>query len=56
PTGGSCATGAWNSGAVYTGGDTVSYGGHTWKAKWWTQNETPGSTGEWGVWQDLGAC
>ncbi|MBO0513190.1 carbohydrate-binding protein, partial [Streptomyces beijiangensis] len=31
-------------------------GGHTWKAKWWTQNETPGTTGEWGAWQDLGAC
>ncbi|MEU5824673.1 MULTISPECIES: carbohydrate-binding protein [Streptomyces] len=56
PPTGSCAAAAWSSGAVYTGGNTVSYGGHTWKAKWWTQNETPGSTGEWGVWQDLGPC
>ncbi|MEU2023932.1 chitinase [Streptomyces sp. NPDC016469] len=55
PTGG-CTAAAWSAGAVYTGGNTVSYGGHTWKAKWWTQNETPGSTGEWGVWQDLGPC
>ncbi|WP_328885209.1 carbohydrate-binding protein [Streptomyces sp. NBC_00316] len=56
PPGGSCTAAAWSSGAVYTAGNTVSYGGHTWQAKWWTQNETPGTTGEWGVWQDLGAC
>ncbi|MFF3060847.1 carbohydrate-binding protein [Streptomyces sp. NPDC057909] len=56
PPGGNCTAAAWSSSAVYTAGNTVSYGGHTWKAKWWTQNETPGTTGEWGVWQDLGAC
>ncbi|MET9476015.1 carbohydrate-binding protein [Streptomyces sp. NBC_00562] len=56
PPSGSCTVAAWSSSAVYTAGNTVSYGGHTWKAKWWTQNETPGTTGEWGVWQDLGAC
>ncbi|MGQ4513393.1 glycosyl hydrolase family 18 protein [Streptomyces sp. DW26H14] len=54
--GGSCSAAAWQSSAVYVGGDSVSYGGHTWKAKWWTQGEQPGTTGEWGVWQDLGAC
>ncbi|MFG1806888.1 glycosyl hydrolase family 18 protein [Streptomyces sp. NPDC049040] len=51
-----CTAAAWSSTAVYVGGNTVSYGGHTWKAKWWTTGETPGTTGEWGVWQDLGAC
>ncbi|MEV0094954.1 chitinase [Streptomyces sp. NPDC050738] len=56
PPTGSCSAVAWSSSAVYTQGNTVSYGGHTWKAKWWTQNEAPGTTGEWGVWQDLGAC
>ncbi|MET8536804.1 chitinase [Streptomyces sp. NPDC056653] len=56
PPGGTCTAAAWSSSAVYTAGNTVSYGGRTWKAKWWTQNETPGTTGEWGVWQDLGAC
>ncbi|MGC5008380.1 chitinase [Streptomyces sp. DT203] len=56
PPSGSCTAAAWSSSAIYTAGNTVSYGGHTWKAKWWTQNETPGTTGEWGVWQDLGAC
>ncbi|WP_329130007.1 chitinase [Streptomyces sp. NBC_01476] len=55
-TGGGCTATAWQSSAIYVGGDTVSYGGHTWKAKWWTTGETPGTTGEWGVWQDLGAC
>jgi chitodextrinase len=51
-----CTGTAWKSSAIYVGGDTVSYGGHNWKAKWWTTGETPGTTGEWGVWQDLGAC
>ncbi|NUS10760.1 MAG: lysozyme [Streptomyces sp.] len=56
-TGGTtCTTASWSSTQVYTGGNTVSWKGHNWKAKWWTQGEEPGTTGEWGVWQDLGAC
>lgn len=56
-TGGTnCGTASWSSSQIYTGGNTVSWKGHTWKAKWWTQGEEPGTTGEWGVWQDLGAC
>lgn len=56
-TGGtSCTTGSWSSSQIYTGGNTVSWKSHNWKAKWWTQGEEPGTTGEWGVWQDLGAC
>lgn len=35
---------------------TVSHASHQWKSKWWTKGEEPGTTGEWGVWQDLGAC
>jgi chitinase len=53
PPPGSCSAPAWSSAAVYTGGALVSYGGHTWKAKWWTQGETPGSAD---VWADQGAC
>ncbi|ASO22648.1 chitinase [Actinoalloteichus hoggarensis] len=53
---GDCAAAAWNPATAYTGGAIVSYGGHEWRAKWWTQGETPGTTGEWGVWEDLGAC
>ncbi|MEV6309042.1 chitinase C-terminal domain-containing protein [Streptomyces sp. NPDC051840] len=54
--GGSCTAAAWSATAEYGGGSTVSHGSHTWKARWWTKGETPGTTGEWGVWQDLGAC
>ncbi|WP_407841821.1 glycoside hydrolase family 19 protein [Streptomyces sp. DSM 116496] len=50
-----CA-GAWAASAVYTGGTSASYGGHNWQAKWWTQGETPGTTGQWGVWSDQGVC
>ncbi|MGW6688286.1 glycoside hydrolase family 19 protein [Streptomyces sp. NPDC054961] len=50
-----CA-GAWASSAVYTNGMNASYSGHNWQAKWWTQGETPGTTGQWGVWADQGVC
>ncbi|WP_420717845.1 glycoside hydrolase family 19 protein [Streptomyces sp. H27-S2] len=50
-----CA-GAWASSAVYTNGASASHAGRNWKAKWWTQGETPGTTGQWGVWSDQGAC
>ncbi|MGA5700566.1 glycoside hydrolase family 19 protein [Peterkaempfera bronchialis] len=48
-----CAA-AWNAATAYTGGAAVSYGGHNWSAKWWTQNETPGGAS--GVWTDQGTC
>jgi chitinase len=53
PAGGACTAPAWSSTVAYTGGQTVSYNGHTWKAQWWTQAETPGSTQ---VWVDQGSC
>jgi predicted chitinase/chitodextrinase len=46
---------AYNSSAVYTGGQRASSSGRNWTAKWWTQGETP-STGGSGVWADNGAC
>jgi predicted chitinase len=48
-----CAA-AWNAATAYHGGAVVSYQGHNWGAKWWTQNETPGGAS--GVWQDRGPC
>ncbi|MQY16579.1 hypothetical protein SRB5_67800 [Streptomyces sp. RB5] len=51
-----CTAPAWDRTKVYVGGNQVSHKGHAWKAKWWTLGEEPGTTGEWGVWQDLGAC
>ncbi|MFE2167065.1 glycosyl hydrolase family 18 protein [Streptomyces sp. NPDC059447] len=56
PPAGCGSTPAYVAGTVYTGGQEVSYNGRKYKAQWWTQNETPGTTGEWGVWKDLGAC
>ncbi|GAA2373736.1 chitinase [Catellatospora methionotrophica] len=47
-----CVTG-WQSSAVYTSGMTASYNGHNWLARWWTQNQAPG-TNE--VWTDQGTC
>ncbi|MFD4035050.1 glycoside hydrolase family 19 protein [Streptomyces sp. NPDC058637] len=44
---------AWSSSAVYWGGGAASYNGHNWSAKWWTQNEAPGSAD---VWADQGSC
>ncbi|MBP2322903.1 chitinase [Kibdelosporangium banguiense] len=44
---------AWSATQVYTNGMTASHNGHNWSAKWWTQNETPGSAA---VWADQGAC
>ncbi|MFI2371521.1 chitinase C-terminal domain-containing protein [Streptomyces sp. NPDC018833] len=56
PSPGACTAPAWSSSAEYGGGTTVSHMAHTWKSRWWTKGEEPGTTGEWGVWQDLGAC
>lgn len=56
PPTGCGSTPAYVAGTVYTAGNEVSHKGRKYKAQWWTQNETPGTTGEWGVWKDLGAC
>jgi chitinase len=46
----------WNRTAVYVGGDRVSHNRVNYRAKWWTQGEEPGTTGQWGVWESLGSC
>ncbi|WP_051325292.1 glycosyl hydrolase family 18 protein [Glycomyces tenuis] len=51
-----CEGAPWQSSEVYTGGDLVSHDDHEYRAKWWTTGEEPGTTGEWGVWESLGAC
>ncbi|HEV2343772.1 MAG TPA: glycosyl hydrolase family 18 protein [Actinocrinis sp.] len=57
PTGGtgSCTAAAWVSTQAYNGGAVVSYNGHTWTAKWWTQGDIPGNNAQ-NVWTDNGAC
>lgn len=42
---------SWEDGAVYVGGDQVSWLGSIWEAHWWTRGEEPGTTGPWGVWR-----
>lgn len=56
PSAEGCVLRAWDRNAVYVANDQVSHQGHIWQAKWWTQGEEPGTTGQWGVWLDLGAC
>ncbi len=56
PPPGQCSAPAWDPSTVYVGGNVVSHNGHLWRAKWWTQGEEPGTTGPWGVWEDLGPC
>ncbi|RXJ71572.1 hypothetical protein CS022_20395 [Veronia nyctiphanis] len=52
---GGCAP-AWDAGKIYNTGDQISHNGKKYEAKWWTQGQEPGTTGQWGVWKDLGAC
>ncbi|GIJ19904.1 CocE/NonD family hydrolase [Micromonospora lutea] len=51
-----CTDPAWSPTAIYNTNDVVSHNGHRWRAQWWTQNQEPGTTGQYGVWVDLGAC
>ncbi|MBB0246150.1 chitinase [Streptomyces alkaliphilus] len=53
---GECSAPSWRADAVHTGGDVVSWNGRLWRAQWWTTGEEPGTTGQWGVWVDLGPC
>lgn len=56
PSPAGCILRDWDYNAIYVANEQVSYQGHIWQAKWWTQGEEPGTTGEWGVWLDLGTC
>ncbi|KAF9425431.1 hypothetical protein BGZ94_007534 [Podila epigama] len=60
PTGpaGKCdGVAAWNAATVYnTAGTKVTHGGHLFTNQWWTTNETPSTSNQWGVWKDGGAC
>ncbi|MDH6119969.1 carbohydrate-binding protein [Kitasatospora sp. GAS204B] len=53
---GICTLPAWSASSTYTNGDKVSYNGHDYHAKWWTQNEVPTASGQYGVWADDGPC
>lgn len=43
----------WDAAKAYNSGDVVTYQGKTYKAKWWTQGNVPG-TEQWGPWELVG--
>ncbi|KAG0225946.1 hypothetical protein BGW41_004450 [Actinomortierella wolfii] len=46
----------WKATTTYAQPNTkVTYNGHLWTNKWWSQAEPPQNT-EWGAWKDNGAC
>jgi chitinase len=47
---------AWSASAIYVKDNRVSYQSKNYTAKWWTTNEVPTASGQWGVWADNGAC
>lgn len=51
-----CPYPAWSSSAIYVNGNRVTYQSAAYEAKWWTQNEIPTQSGEWGVWRKLHDC
>ncbi|KZS93070.1 class III chitinase [Sistotremastrum niveocremeum HHB9708] len=55
PAGGNCAgVAAWSSAVAYTGGSEVTYNGHLWTAKYWSEADVPGGAA--GDWTDDGPC
>ena len=50
----------WNASTAYSGGATVTEGGKTYKANWWTQGDDPathnGATGSGQVWTIVSSC
>ena len=55
PPSGGCTAAAWVSTTAYNGTAIVSYNGHQWTAKWWTQGDIPGNNAQ-AVWVDDGPC
>ncbi len=54
---GSCTFPVWNATTAYVGGTSVTYNGHTYTSKWWTQGEQPDThSGPYDVWVDKGPC
>ncbi|MGL4826899.1 MAG: immunoglobulin-like domain-containing protein [Vibrionaceae bacterium] len=52
--GGATCDNPWLPTGVYVQNDEVSHNGKLWQAQWWTQNEEPGTSGDWGVWRNIG--
>ncbi|MGZ7445237.1 glycosyl hydrolase family 18 protein [Paenibacillus sp. TH7-28] len=54
--GSDCPYAAWDSNAVYTGGQRVVYNGKIYEAKWWTQGDRPDQSGSDGAWKYIKDC
>ncbi|WP_410499320.1 carbohydrate-binding protein [Chitinibacter sp. S2-10] len=46
----------WSAGSAYSAGNTVTQSGALYEAKWYSTNENPSQSGEWGAWKNLGQC
>ncbi|WP_088104036.1 cellulase family glycosylhydrolase [Halalkalibacter urbisdiaboli] len=44
---------SWSPDEIYNSGDKVLHQERNWEAQWWTRGEEPGTTGQWGVWQEV---
>lgn len=44
----------WNPIRAYLEGEVVLHNGQLWRARWYTQNQEPGTTGQWGAWELVG--
>jgi chitinase len=56
-TGGTCTAPPWNPATAYNGGAVVSFNGHQYTAKWWSQGHEPDHySGPDDEWRDNGAC
>ncbi len=51
-----CTEPAWDPNKIYNTDSICSHNGHLWRAQWWSQNQEPGTTGQYGVWVNLGEC
>lgn len=46
----------WAAQTIYATTTQVTHQNTLFQNKWWTQNEDPSLSGDWGVWKNLGAC
>ena len=51
-----CNSSAWSATAIYQYGDTVAHNGNQWVARWYAEGQEPGTTGDFGVWENNGSC
>ena len=51
-----CNVALWSDSGVYNTGDEVVHDLVRYQAQWWTKNDVPSASGQWGVWKDLGPC